>query len=155
MFLDPISPPQISWLEEELLQLFTRCLRSKIYCFTLSLLHTNCLTGKKQPLKAVTLSGSVVFVALPGFPWRAATVLTSEKSSETDLETQWLRHPPRPSKPEGLEATLTPHPSSSPTSSSALELAVDPGRTGRRRDRSSRGDRACILSSATPAAAGR
>lgn len=60
--------------------------------------------------------------------------------------------PPKTAKPEGLEATFTPHPSPSPTPSSAPELAVAPGR---RRDGSSRGDRACILSSATPAAAGR
>lgn len=46
-------------------------------------------------MKAITLSGSVVFAALPGFPWRAATVLISEKSSERALESQGLGHPPR------------------------------------------------------------
>lgn len=150
-----MSPPQISWLEEKLLQLFTRCLRSKIYCFTLSLLHTNCLAGKKHPKKAITLSGSAVFAALQGFPWRAATVLRSEKSSEIDLEREWLGYPPRPSQTRGIGSHLHPTSISIPNPILCPGAAAAPGSPGRRRDGNTKAGSVCILSSATPAAAGR
>lgn len=55
---------QISCLEQELLQLFTRCLKSKIYCFTLSLCLL-CITHppgkeKKKSTGAILLSGNVI-----------------------------------------------------------------------------------------------
>lgn len=106
-------------------------------------------------MKAITLSGSAVFAALQGFPWRAATVLMSEKSSEIDLESQWLGYPPRPSQTRGIGSHLRPTSISIPNPILCPGAAAAPGSPGRRRDGNTKAGSVCILSSATPAAAGR
>lgn len=107
---------------------------------------------KKQPTKAITLSGSVVFVALQGFPWRAATVLASEKSSETDLES--LGHPPGASQSRGVGNLLHPTSISIPNPILCPGAGSCPRQAWQEEGWKSRGDRACSLSSAAPAAAG-
>lgn len=121
----------MSWLEEELLQLFTRCLKSRIYCFTLSLLHAVRLARKKSQEGCYAVRECGVR-ALEGFPWRAAAVLTSKQINRSRPGEPEARIPPETQSNHGTWELPSPHADLHPDPLSR-GAASTPGRAGQRR----------------------